>query len=74
MVPDTTTGVSPHRDLGDRQLDVASAQTRLAGSGPDHKEAVVTARARGTFEVKLTPQPPGGDAEDLTLALASALR
>ncbi len=45
-------------------VDLASGQTRLAGPGSDHKEAVVTTHARGAFEVKLTPQPPGVEAED----------
>jgi hypothetical protein len=48
-------------------IDVAAAQTRFPSPGPDHKEAVVTTRARGTFEVKLTPQPPAADAEDSTV-------
>ena len=45
----------------------ASGQAPKPASSPAHKEAVLTMHARGTFEVKLTPQAPEGGAQDSAL-------
>jgi hypothetical protein len=53
MVPDTTTCVSSHRDLGD--------SGGLSGPGPDHKEAVVTARGAPHLSVSVVPDSGTGE-------------
>jgi hypothetical protein len=45
----------------------ASGQAPNPASSPVHKEAGLTTHARGTFEVKLTPQAPEGGAQDSAL-------
>jgi hypothetical protein len=46
---------------------VAADQSQLAAIGAAHEEVVVTLRARGTFEVKLTPEAPEGTPTDSAL-------
>ena len=43
----------------------------MAGSGPTRKEAVVTVRANGTFDVTLAPQPAYDNAEGSPLGRMS---
>jgi hypothetical protein len=45
----------------------ASGQTPVAAPRASHQEGAVTMHARGTFEVKLTPQVADAEAEDSTL-------
>jgi hypothetical protein len=47
--------------------DVAAGQSQLAAISATHEEVVVTLRARGTFEVKLTPEAPDGTPADSAL-------
>jgi hypothetical protein len=47
--------------------DEAAGQSRLAAISVTHEEVVVTTRARGTFEVKLTPEAPDGTPADSAL-------
>ena len=42
-------------------------QAPLSAAGVNGTEAVVTRRARGTFEVKLAPRTPDGGAADSAL-------
>jgi hypothetical protein len=50
---------------------VAAGQSQLAASSTIHQQPVMTMRARGTFEVQLTPQASGGDAADSALGRLS---
>jgi hypothetical protein len=46
---------------------MAADQSQPAAVGAAHEEVVVTLRARGTFEVKLTPEAPDGTPADSAL-------
>jgi len=46
---------------------VAADQSQLAAVSAAHEEAVVTMRARGTFDVKLTPEAPADTPADSAL-------
>jgi hypothetical protein len=46
---------------------VAADQSQLAAVSAAHEEVVVTLRARGTFEVKLTPEAPDSTPTDSAL-------
>lgn len=47
--------------------DVAAGQSQLAAISAPREEVVLTMRARGTFEVTLTPEAPGGTPADSAL-------
>ncbi len=49
----------------------AAAETPCAARAAMQKEVIMTARARGTFEVKLTPQAPPDKAEGVSLGRMS---
>lgn len=49
----------------------AYSPAQSAATGPNKKEAIVTAHARGTFEVKVTPLPSDDKSEGATLGRMS---
>jgi hypothetical protein len=47
---------------------LANAQTNSPAPKPVQKEPTMTTHAKGTFEVKITPQTPDGKFEDATMS------
>jgi hypothetical protein len=55
-------------------MSVAAGQPQLAASSAVHEDTVVTMRARGTFEVKLTPQAPDDNTADSALGRLTTVK